>query len=95
MSLDKTTVEHIAGLARLSLSTEETASYQAELGQILELVDQLDQVATGTVEPLAHPLELGARLRPDEISETDQRETFQRHAPAVEAGYYLVPKVID
>jgi aspartyl-tRNA(Asn)/glutamyl-tRNA(Gln) amidotransferase subunit C len=36
-----------------------------------------------------------ARLRPDEITETDQRETFQAIAPAVSAGLYLVPKVIE
>ena len=47
------------------------------------------------IEPLAHPLELSARLRDDEVTETDQREVFQDIAPAVEAGLYLVPKVIE
>lgn len=95
MSLDKTTVEQIAHLARLSLSPGETVAYQQELGQILGLVDQLNAAATASVAPLAHPLDLSARLRPDEVTETDQRERFQAHAPAVENGYYLVPKVID
>lgn len=95
MSLDKTTVEQIARLARLSVGPEEVAGYQAELGQILDLVNQLEAAATASVEPLAHPLDLSARLRPDEVTETDQRDTFQSQAPAVESGYYLVPKVID
>lgn len=95
MSLDKTTVEQIAGLARLSVDADEISGYQAELGQILDLVNQLEAAATASVEPLAHPLDLNARLRPDEVTETDQRYAFQAQAPAVEDGYYLVPKVID
>ena len=94
MSLDKTAVEQIARLARLSLDADEATSYQAELGQILDLVNQLE-AATASVEPLAHPLDLSARLRPDEVTATDQRDAFQAQAPAVEDGYYLVPKVID
>lgn len=95
MSLDKTTVAQIAHLARLSIDADETAGYREELGRILELVDQLESAATASVEPLAHPLDLNACLRPDEISESDQRELFQAQAPAVDDGYYLVPKVID
>lgn len=95
MSLDRTTIEHIASLARLSLDPAETEAYQADLGQILDLVNQLNAATTGTVEPLAHPLDLAARLRPDEVSESDQRDLFQARAPAVQDGYYLVPKVID
>lgn len=95
MSLDRTAVEQIARLARLSVDAEESAGYQQELGQILELVNQLETAATANVTPLAHPLDLSARLRPDEVTETDQRGRFQSQAPAVEDGYYLVPKVID
>lgn len=95
MSLDKTTVMQIAHLARLSADADEIAGYREELGRILELVNQLESAATASVEPLAHPLDLNARLRPDEVSEPDQRELFQAQAPAVDDGYYLVPKVID
>ncbi len=95
MSLDKPAVEQIARLARLSVDADEAAGFQQELGQILDLVDQLDAATTAGVEPLAHPLDLSARLRPDVATDTDQRERFQSQAPAVENGYYLVPKVID
>ena len=44
---------------------------------------------------MAHPLDEVQRLRPDEVSETDRRKEFQTHAPLVEAGLYLVPKVIE
>jgi aspartyl-tRNA(Asn)/glutamyl-tRNA(Gln) amidotransferase subunit C len=52
-------------------------------------------VDTTGVEPLAHPLEATQRLRPDIVTETDNRENFQQVAPQTEAGLYLVPKVIE
>ena len=44
---------------------------------------------------MAHPLDSVQRLRPDVVSEGDQRDTFQKDAPAVRDGFYLVPKVIE
>jgi aspartyl-tRNA(Asn)/glutamyl-tRNA(Gln) amidotransferase subunit C len=44
---------------------------------------------------MAHPLPMAQRLRPDEVTESDQRELFQRNAPRAERGMYLVPKVIE
>ncbi len=93
--LDKTDVEKIAWLARLSVSEEDIPNYCRDLSNILGLVEQMDKVDTGQVSPLAHPLELGARLRPDVVTETNQRDHFQDIAPAVESGHYLVPKVIE
>lgn len=55
----------------------------------------MDEVDTRSVEPLAHPLDLSARLRPDQVTESDQRDLFQSIAPEVERGLYLVPKVIE
>ena len=55
----------------------------------------MQAVNTDGIEPLAHPLEIGARLRPDAVSETDQREKFQQIAPETENGFYLVPRVIE
>jgi len=95
MALDPPSVQRIAHLARLSLEPDEILAYQGDLDQILTLVDQLEAATTVEVEPLAHPLELAVRLRPDEVTEPDQREAFQAVAPEVRDGYYLVPKVID
>jgi aspartyl-tRNA(Asn)/glutamyl-tRNA(Gln) amidotransferase subunit C len=55
----------------------------------------LNAVDTTGVEPLAHPLEATQRLRPDVVTETDNRASFQQLAPQTEAGLYLVPKVIE
>jgi aspartyl-tRNA(Asn)/glutamyl-tRNA(Gln) amidotransferase subunit C len=95
MSLIRADVEKIAWLARLSLDDNDIPAYTRQLSRILDLVDQLDTVDTADIEPLAHPLELNARLREDRITEQNQREEFQRIAPRVEAGLYLVPKVIE
>jgi aspartyl-tRNA(Asn)/glutamyl-tRNA(Gln) amidotransferase subunit C len=95
MSLDKAQVAKIAHLARLRLDADEAERYSAELTRILGLIEQMNAVDTDGVEPMAHPSEAGLRLRPDEVTESDQREKFQAIAPAVEAGLYLVPKVID
>ncbi len=95
MALEKADVERIAHLARLGIDTDDIADYARDLSGILELVEQMNRVDTEGVEPMAHPLEMAQRLRPDEVTETNQREKFQRIAPRVEAGLYLVPKVIE
>jgi aspartyl-tRNA(Asn)/glutamyl-tRNA(Gln) amidotransferase subunit C len=95
MSLDSEAVKRIAWLARLSIDEDKIADYARDLSGILDFVEQMNAVDTGHAAPLAHPLEQSQRLRCDEVSEPDQRDLFQQHAPAVEAGLYLVPKVIE
>jgi len=94
-SLDAAQVKKIAWLARLGIKEQDIAAYAGELSNILGLVEQMNSIDTTTVDPMAHPLALKARLRPDEITESDQRDKFQAHAPAVADGLYLVPKVIE
>ena len=95
MSLEKADVEKIAHLARLSLNENDIPAYAENLSSILNLVEQMNSVDTSGVTPMAHPLDAVQRLRPDEVTETDQREQFQQIAPSVENGLYLVPKVIE
>ncbi|MEI6413036.1 MAG: Asp-tRNA(Asn)/Glu-tRNA(Gln) amidotransferase subunit GatC [Pseudomonadota bacterium] len=95
MILELATVEKIAHLARLGITPAEAADYAGKLGHIFELVDQMNRVDTQSVEPLAHPLEMTQRLRPDQVTESDQRDRFQAIAPLCEAGLYLVPRVIE
>ena len=96
MSLTRQDVEGIARLARLKVSDADLEVYAGSLSKILAFVEQLSSVETEAVEPMAHPLAGEAqRLRPDAVSETDHRELYQRNAPAVEAGLYVVPKVIE
>lgn len=95
MALDKSEVEKIAHLARLAIDEAAVPDYARDLSNILDLVDQMSAGDTTGVAPLAHPLDAVQRLRPDEVTEGDQRERFQAVAPAVENGLYLVPKVIE
>ena len=95
MALDSTDVEKIAHLARLAVSAEETATLQEELSGILGLVERMNALDTADVVPMAHPLEMNQRLRADDVTETDARDSYQEIAPAVEDGLYLVPKVIE
>jgi len=95
MSLDTEAVRKIAHLARLGVDESENERYVRNLSDILSFVEQLNAADTRGIEPMAHPLDASQRLRADEVSETDRHEQFQRIAPKVEAGLYLVPKVIE
>ncbi len=95
MALTRQEVQRIAHLARLAISEPEAAAYAESLSRILGLIEQMNAVDTTGIEPMAHPNDAGLRLRADVVSEPNQREKFQAVAPAVEAGLYLVPKVIE
>ena len=95
MSLTPEEVRKIAYLARLNLSENDIALYGTQLSRILDFIAQMNETNTDQVEPLAHPLDLSQRLRPDIITEKNLREKYQHIAPQTEAGLYLVPKVIE
>jgi len=95
VSLTKEQVEHIASLARLELRESEFDDVVAKLSRIVDFVDQLQAAPTDDVLPMAHPLNMTQRLRADEVTEPNARDDYQANAPAIEEGYYLVPKVID
>ena len=95
MSLDKDQVQQIAALARLELKPEEHAELVEKLSRIVDFVDHLSAADTSGVIPMAHPLDVAQRLRPDNVTETDQRDHYQENAPSVADGLYLVPKVIE
>ncbi len=88
-------IQRIAELSRIALSADEAAATREHLAGIFSLIEQMQAVDTTGVEPMAHAQEVCQRLREDVVSETDQRDHFQRVAPEVEAGLYLVPKVIE
>jgi aspartyl-tRNA(Asn)/glutamyl-tRNA(Gln) amidotransferase subunit C len=95
MSLDKTDVAKIAYLARLAIDNDDIPNYARDLTTIFGLVEQLSNVDTDGITPMAHPMDAIQRLRPDQVTEHDQRELFLTIAPKTEAGVYLVPQVIE
>ncbi len=95
MSLSAAEVNKIAWLGRIAIDPDKIEPYARDLSGILDFVAQMDAVDTSAVVPMAHPMDQAQRLRPDVATEPDQRERFQAQAPLVEAGLYLVPKVIE
>ena len=95
MSLTEDQVQQIATLARLKLKPEEHAELVDKLSRIVDFVDHLSEADTEGVVPMAHPLDVAQRLRPDAVTESNERERFQENAPSVADGLYLVPKVIE
>lgn len=95
MTISREDIEKVAVLARIKVDDEQVSALEKDLGNILDLVDQLAAADTDAVEPMAHPLDAVQRLRADEVTETNQREAFQATAPATEDGLYLVPRVIE
>ncbi|MGE5472253.1 MAG: Asp-tRNA(Asn)/Glu-tRNA(Gln) amidotransferase subunit GatC [Bacteroidota bacterium] len=95
MSLTLEQVQRIAHLARIEVSESEALATQAHLNGIFELIEQMQAVDTTGIEPMAHAQDVSQRLRADAVTEADRRAAFQAVAPEVEAGLYLVPKVIE
>ncbi len=96
MPLTRAQVERIAHLCRLELDPAEIPQFEHSLSRIIEFIGELDRADTAGVLPMAHPLPgLFQRLRPAAVTEQDAHALLQQNAPAVAAGLYLVPKVIE
>ncbi|MDP2399672.1 MAG: Asp-tRNA(Asn)/Glu-tRNA(Gln) amidotransferase subunit GatC [Burkholderiales bacterium] len=95
MAIQLDDVRRAAHLARIAVDDAEAEAALAQLTRVFGLIEQMQAVDVSGIEPMAHAQDLVLRLRTDEVTEADQRERFQAVAPAVEAGLYLVPKVIE
>ena len=95
MSLTLEQIRRVAQLARLEISDAEAETTRGQLNEIFALIEEMQAVDTRGVEPMAHAQDLSQRLRPDLVTEIDRRADFQAVAPEVEAGLFLVPKVIE
>jgi aspartyl-tRNA(Asn)/glutamyl-tRNA(Gln) amidotransferase subunit C len=91
MALTNDDVRKIASLARLRFTPEEEAAYAAQLGQIVDYIDQLQQLPAGA-DLLAGP-PAGAPEAADTVGPCLPRATFLANAPAVLDGFLLVPEV--
>ena len=99
MSLTSSDIARIANLARLELQPAESARLLTQMNDFFSVVEKMRAVDTTGLVPLAHPVvtlnDMDLRLRPDVVSEPDQRDANQKSAPAVDRGLFLVPKVIE
>jgi len=95
MSLKIADVHRIAHLARIEITDAQAQETADQLNDILAMIERISRVDTAGVAPMSHPLDGVQRLRPDAVTETDQHRLYQRNAPQVQAGLYLVPKVVE
>ena len=95
MSVNADTVRHVAKLARIAMSDEELERLVPELNNILGWVEQLGEVNTDGVEPLATVIDQKLRLRDDVVTDGNIREDVLANAPEAQHGFFAVPKVIE
>ena len=88
-------IAHVARLARLALDAEDLEIYRRQLGSILEHAANVQAVATGDVEPIAHPLGITNGFRRDEVRPSLDRDEVLEQAPDHRDGYFVVPPAME
>ncbi|MDD3435832.1 MAG: Asp-tRNA(Asn)/Glu-tRNA(Gln) amidotransferase subunit GatC [Candidatus Gastranaerophilales bacterium] len=86
-------VEHVAKLARLELSEEEKQKFTKQLGDILKYVEQMNEVDTTGVKPMAHAFDFVNVMRDDKVVHEQTKEELMKNAPEEENGFFIVPKI--
>jgi aspartyl-tRNA(Asn)/glutamyl-tRNA(Gln) amidotransferase subunit C len=95
MALTLADVQRIAHLARIEITADAAAEVHRKLESIFAMINELNAVDTTGITPMAHAQDVVLPLREDRVTEADQHALFQRAAPAVEDGLYLVPRVVE
>ncbi len=94
--LSEEQIKHIAKLSRLELTDEEVSLYSDQLSSVLEYVEQLNEINTENVDPLASMTGLSNIFRDDKVSESNIGYVdSEKNAPEFEAGHFVVPGVFD
>ncbi len=95
MSVDRDTVRRIAMLARLSVLEEHLDALSGELNSILTWVEQLDEVDTGGIAPMAAVTRIAPRRRADVVTDGGTAGDILANAPEPRAAFFAVPKVVE
>jgi aspartyl-tRNA(Asn)/glutamyl-tRNA(Gln) amidotransferase subunit C len=95
MSLDRAAVRHIAMLARIRVSDEQADALVGDLGAILAWVEQLSEVDSSGVEPMASVVARNLPRRADEVSDGGKPAAILANAPEPSHGFFTVPKVVE
>ena len=95
MAIDKATVAKIARLARIRVPEDEQERLAGELSNILGWVEQLSEVDTAGVRPMASVVEARPPMRRDAVTDGGCRDEVTANAPAAERGFFTVPKVVE
>ncbi len=95
MSLSKEEVKKVAGLARLRMNDEELERLAPQLSNIISFVEQLSELDTDNIEPLANVVDVTLPLREDVVNDGNCAEEILANAPEKTQGYFVVPKVVE
>jgi len=94
MTLNRQQIAEVAHMARLRITKDELDKY-TDINKILDLAEQISEIDTKNITPIAHSLNIYQRLREDVVTEPNLRDILQTVATCVEMGLYLVPQVIE
>ena len=95
MSVDKSTVSRVARLARIHIDEDRLEPMAAELSSIMSWIEQLNEVNTDNVEPLASVTGHALPLRDDVVTDGEISEKVTQNAPESTSGFFVVPKVVE
>ena len=95
MTISAEDVKKVAFLSRLKIEEDKVAATEEEFNKILNWIDELNEVDTDGVEPLASVNENFITLRKDEVTDGNIQEEILQNAPLKEYGYFAVPKVVE
>ena len=95
MSVDTSTVSRIARLARISVAEDRLEPMAGELNGILKWIEQLNEVDTADVEPLASVTGHALPMREDEVTDGGIVDKVLANAPESASGFFAVPKVVE
>jgi aspartyl-tRNA(Asn)/glutamyl-tRNA(Gln) amidotransferase subunit C len=95
MSINKDTIKKISKLARISVTNEETDRLEKDLNSIIKFVEQLKELNTDKIVPIASVSDQSLTMNKDEIKKINEKEEILKNAPEKNSNYYIVPKVIE
>jgi aspartyl-tRNA(Asn)/glutamyl-tRNA(Gln) amidotransferase subunit C len=95
MSINKDTIKKISKLARISVTNEETDRLEKDLNSIIKFVEQLKELNTDKITPIASVSDQALTMNKDEIKKINEKEEILKNAPEKNSNYYIVPKVIE
>ncbi len=93
--MDEATVRKVARLARLKVTDEEVSRLVPQLGNIMQFVEQLGELDTDNVEPLASVANIDLRLREDDVTDGGMADQVLANAPESMEDFFVVPKVVE
>ena len=94
-TLSQKDVAKVASLARIKMKESELETYATQLSKIIGFVEQLEEVDTDNIEPLASVVDIELSLRRDEITDGGYQEKILANAPETLEGFFVVPKVVE